>query len=231
MNFLRIPKFAAAKTSSLALVTLPKPLHPTLAELQRHPKPTSVRKILAMTATPGGPLIRPDDIGGKSAWQLLLRENKLELVFDDFAIAPGTTLTTENRAQTVKAKVPSPYVTAGLTAAWVYCGTGPLEHLELSRKQGLRGFIPRTEATTTWTSVGLDKVTARIAGLRLTDENRTIADVAARHPTKVALPWILRLVENGADLKAARKALEHRYRVVGREQARKTLTKAAALIG
>jgi len=194
------------------------------AETLAPPRKT-VHELIATANKQLGPLYREADVG-KVAWQILLRDGNLVPVYGEYAMAPGSHLAPEQRAQALREHVPSPFVAAGLTAAWVYCGTGALPQLELAYRQGASAR-PKINGTV-WSAVGLDTATTYIGGLRITDSNRTMADLATRHEPDTARKWITEMLAAGADLGAARFAMDRRYRVLGRRRAQLLFDEIAA---
>jgi len=221
-----LTEIANSDSNTQLLASLDAPPKPEPLPLRLQPNVATVQEVLAAARKKPDPLYTEDSIG-KVAWQLLLRDGRLEHVHGGFAKAAGTALTQEQRAKAIVKEVPSPLVAAGLTAAWVYCGQGPLEYRELAYRQGMAGRLKTNWKT--WSAMGLDNSLTHIAGLRITNINRTLADVASRHPPAVAIPWVAAMVAAGANLQRAALVMENRYRVVGRSQIRQTFDAVARM--
>jgi len=177
--------------------------------------------------TPPSPLVRPDDVGGPNTWRLLVHDGALLPVYDMVAVAPETVLTPELRAAALRHAIPSGLIVAGVTAAWIYVGAAELVTLELATRSGANRRVSPQPNMDIWSTVGLDSTAVTIAGVKVTDPHRTVADLAWRQPTEVALYWISKLVAAGVNLKAATLAMERRHRVIGRSRIREVLNLAA----
>lgn len=156
-------------------------------------------------------MVRPSDVGGRAAWQVLVRGGALRAVVDDAAVPVGVAVTAEVRGAALAPRVPAGAVVTGPSAVWVHCGGALPEPLDLVRRTGTL----RLASDCTW-----------LGGVRVTAVGRTVVDVATRLPHEQALGLVLELARGGADLAAAARFLERRNRVVGRPAARAVLAAA-----
>jgi hypothetical protein len=187
----------------------------SLSELLTRPRPTR---------TASAP-VRPSDVGGRAAWDVLVRDGVLAALVDDAAAPADAPVTPATRAAALGARVPPRTVVAGATAAWVHCGGPPPRRLDLAYRSGTHR--PELwEGATIWSASGLLADSVVLAGVRVTTLERTAVDVALRLPAERALPLVLHLVHTGADLEGAGRALERRTRAVGRPKARRVLAAA-----
>jgi len=176
-----------------------------------------------------GELIRPDDVGGAMVWELLVRDGKLVRLHGQIAVRPDCLLTPELRAAAIADEVPEGFVAAGVTAAWIHCGSGELPTLEFVYPNGANSKHAVQLSGKAWSTIDLAQAVVTIAGVPVTNPQRTIADLAWRHPPEVALQWIGNLVAAGVNLRAAALDMERRHRVVGRDHIRAVLATANTL--
>lgn len=190
-------------------------------------EPAVVSALLA--PPPDRPMIvRPPDVGGRVAWDLLVRDGALCVVAADAAVPARTPVTPPTRAAALGPQVPARSVLAGPTAAWVHCGGAMPERLHLAHRSGTHR--PKVWTfTTVWSGPGLVADSVRLGGVLVTSPERTALDVALRLPPEDALRLVLGLRAAGADLVAASRALERRTRVPGRPQARLVLAEALSV--
>ncbi|MCK9793505.1 hypothetical protein M1843_07090 [Isoptericola sp. 4D.3] len=190
--------------------------------------------LLATPARPAGAPVRPRDVGGRAAWQVLVRDGALEVVRGDLAVPTGTPVAPALRASLLAAEAPTGAVLAGRSAAWVHAGrpaagpTGP--PLDVTYPAG--GHRPELwGAGLVWQSPLLRDDTVRLGGARVTTPLRTAVDVALHVPGDQAAASLVRVVVDvcGLDLDDAATLLERRVRAVGRPRARRVLDRARAL--
>ncbi|GAA1736735.1 hypothetical protein GCM10009809_34930 [Isoptericola hypogeus] len=179
------------------------------------------------------PLRAPADVGGRAAWDVLVRDGVLEVVRGDAAVATGTPLTAADRAGTLTG-VPTGAVVAGRTAAWVHAGrrVGDEGRLDLTYPAG--SYRPTVwGAGLVWQAPLLRDDVVERAGVRVTAPARTVVDLALHLAPDDATPRVVALVRwCGVDLEEASRLLERRVRAVGRPRARTVLDRArAALAG
>ncbi|QAY71122.1 hypothetical protein [Xylanimonas protaetiae] len=185
-----------------------------------------VSALLAPERTPGV-LVRPSDVGGRVAWDVLVRDGALTVVGDDAAVPARAEVSAGTRAAVLRPRVPARTVVTGVTAAWVHCG-GPMPQvLHLAHRPGTHR--PAVWSfTTVWSCPGLVGDSLSLGGVRVTTPERTAVELALRLPPAHALPLVLGLRSAGADLAAASRSLERRTRVAGRPRARLVLAAAAS---
>jgi hypothetical protein len=173
-------------------------------------------------------IVRPPDVGGRIAWDLLVRDGALRVVVDDAAVPARTPVTPQTRAAVLGPRVPARAVVTGPTAAWVYCGGAVPERLHLAHRSGTHR--PEVWAfATVWSGPGLVADSVRLGGVLVTTLERTALELALRLPPEHALGLLRRLQTAGADLAATRRALERRTRVPGRPRARLVLAEAMSV--
>ncbi|MCL1870760.1 MAG: hypothetical protein FWF90_10150 [Promicromonosporaceae bacterium] len=188
-------------------------------------EPVVVSALLPAHPPPRPSVVRPADVGGRAAWQVLVRDGALRVLADDVALAAGREPTPAARAAAIAPRVPPRAVVAGPTAVWVHAGGPGPGALHLAYRSGThRPDSPG--AASVWSGTGLGTDSGVVGGVRVTTPERTAVDVARRLPRERALPLLARLAGSGADLAAASRLLEKRVRVVGRPQARETLAAA-----
>lgn len=174
-------------------------------------------------------LVTPDDVGGYSAWHVLVRDGALTPVYAHAALPPAITPIPELRAEALSYTAPEavrseerPLVVGSLGAAWIWLGGDPpteIEyqyHLGKHRRESLQ--VNLREAP-----FGPDDV-CQLAGIWVTNRARTIRDLALWCPREVAVPLIRQLVgKTKAELRTAALMLERPVRLVNRPAARQTL--------
>lgn len=196
--------------------------------------PRRLGDLLAAPGRPSGPLVRPADVGGRAAWDVLVRDGALEAVRHDAAVVAGTVVTPLLRAGLLAASLPAGAVAAGRTAAWVHAGraAGPrcADHLDVAYAAG--GHRPELwGAGLVWQAPLLRGDLVELAGARVTAPLRTVVDVAVHVPVDEDAARLAHAVADACrlDLADAAALLERRARVVGRPRARRVLVRAAAL--
>ncbi|MBD5787580.1 hypothetical protein IF650_15520 [Cellulosimicrobium terreum] len=175
-----------------------------------------------------GLLVRPGDVGGSAAFQTLLRDGALVPLWGDRAAPARVPVTSTLRAVAVRDLVPARTVLGGLAAAWVLCGTPPPGTLDVLYPPGMHrpppvaGRLPRQANV-------LRSESVLVAGVLVTDPQRTALDVAGRVPAGTALPVLSALRRSGGlDVERALRSLELRFRWAGRPAARATLSRLLA---
>ncbi|MFE5308041.1 hypothetical protein [Isoptericola sp. NPDC056605] len=196
--------------------------------------PPRLGDLLAPPRRSRGLLVRPADVGGRAAWDVLVRDGALETVRDDAAVVAGTPVTPLLRAALLAGSLPAGAVAAGRTAAWVHVGraAGPraTEHLDVAYAAG--GHRPELwGAGLVWQAPLLRGDVVELAGARVTAPLRTVVDVAVHVPVEEDAARLARTVADACGLALADAAalLERRARVVGRPRARRVLARAGAL--
>ncbi|MFI2102299.1 hypothetical protein ACH436_03350 [Isoptericola sp. NPDC019693] len=181
-----------------------------------------------------GPLVRPADVGGRAAWDVLVRDGALEVLRGDAAVVAGAVVTPGLRAGLLAGALPGGAVAAGRTAAWVHAGRAAgarsPDHLDVAYPAG--GHRPDLwGAGLVWQAPLLRDDTVTLVGVRVTAPLRTVVDVAVHVPGDEDAALTARAVAVACDLDLADAAalLERRARVVGRPRARRVLARAAAL--
>ncbi|MFC8597699.1 MULTISPECIES: hypothetical protein [unclassified Isoptericola] len=199
--------------------------------------------------------MRPHDVGGRAAWDVLVRDGALEVLRGDAAVPAGTPVTPSLRAAVLAAELPTGGVLAGRSAAWVHAGR-PLAAqaagcLDVTYPAG--GHRPEIwGAGLVWQAPLLrgDTVDLRVdlrvdLGLDpgvdpgvvpgpepgracVTAPLRTVVDIALHVPGDEAAADLARTLAAacGLDLHDAARLLERRARVVGRPRARRVLARA-----
>ena len=188
-----------------------------------------------LTPTPSTTLrfFRPDDVGGRTPWLILIRDGRLQRLHGDVAMAAGDTLDPELRAASLGLAYPSLVATdsnatvavSGLAAAWVYCGGEPPPFEAVYAEGRKKPRLGEEGAIRSMRNLGSE--TRPISNIFITTLERTAIEVARFHPRPLALPVISSLVAAGADLAAARALLNRSLRVPGRSMASNTLAIAA----
>ncbi|MEU2201386.1 hypothetical protein [Isoptericola sp. NPDC019482] len=214
---------------------LPSPPAPSVGAPRHGPaSPCRLGDLLAPPGRRPGPLVRPADVGGRAAWDVLVRDGALEVVRGDAAVVAGDPVTPVLRAALLSGSLPAGAVAAGRTAAWVHAG--PLAgrrsaaHLDVAYAAG--GHRPALWGTgLVWQARLLRGDTVDLAGVRVTAPLRTVVDVALHVPGDEDAAVIARDLADacGLALDDAAVLLERRARVVGRPRARDVLARAAAL--
>lgn len=181
----------------------------------------------------GTSLVRPADVGGRAAWDVLVRDGALLVLRGDAAVAPGEAVGPATRAETLSGTLREGSVVAGRTAAWVHAG-GPAHDggvLDVTYSPGRNRPRPG-QAGKVWQASLLRDDVITLAGVRVTAPARTVVDLALQLDPHDALPRVLVLVRRcGVDLARARRLLERRVRVVGRPRARQVLDRAEQALG
>ncbi|SKC71478.1 hypothetical protein [Krasilnikoviella flava] len=218
------------------LATVPAPL-PALRRTARDLAPARARRLgdlLAPAARTTGPLVHPDDVGGRAAWDVLVADGALEVVRGDTAVVAGTAVPPALRATLLAGALPTGAVIAGRTAAWVHAGRAacarPTDGLDLTYPAG--GHRPEVwGAGLVWQAPLLRDDTVTLGGARVTAPLRTVVDVAVHVPGDDDAALLARVVADacGVRLPDAAALLERRARVVGRPRARRVLARAAQL--
>lgn len=172
-------------------------------------------------------LVRPEHVGGRVAWETLVRDGALKAlrgtaaVRTDLPVGPGL------RAGVLRDLLPRGATVAGRTAAWVHAGVPDGGTLDLAYPSG-RHRPEVWAGARVWQEPLLASDVSEVSGVRVTTPVRTVVDLALRDDPQPALETIRALVEVcGVDLSAATRSLESRARVVGRPRARRVLAAAA----
>ncbi len=184
---------------------------------------------LPFDAEPPVPLlVAPAAVGGYPAWQQLVRERVLVPLWGSTAVPVRTEVTAEVRAQAIAPLVPAGTVVAGPAAAWVLCGVGPPQTLDVIYPPGVRRPALSTRVRSRQGTV-LHTERLTLAGVQITVALRTALDVAGRLPQSAAVAILRTLQDDLAlDLAHAARSLELRYRWPQRAQARAALAAARA---
>ncbi|MCL2595573.1 MAG: hypothetical protein FWD83_08650 [Promicromonosporaceae bacterium] len=151
-------------------------------------------------------LLRPNHVGGRAAWAVLLRDRALRAVTEDAAVPAGVTITPAHRAIALAPYLSGRNIIVGLSAYWVHCGGPEPTHRDIA----LPGDGYR---------YGVDSVL--VGGQRVLNLERTAVIMACTLPYGQALAALYRLYDAGANLAAARLLLDVPSRTLGRPQARK----------
>jgi len=191
---------------------------------------TRLGDLLAPPPRPG-PLLRPRDVGGRAAWDVLVRDGALEVVRGDAAVVAGTVVGPAARAALLADELPAGAVAAGRTAAWVHAGRrapAGADHLDVTYPAG-RHRPEVWGAGLVWQAPLLRDDTVELAAVRVTAPLRTVVDVAVHVRGEHEAAALARVVADacGLDLADAAALLERRARVVGRPRARRVLARAA----
>jgi len=189
---------------------------------------------LLVAAPVAGPLVRPADVGGRAAWDVLVRDGALEVVRGRAAVPAGTEVTPALRAALLAGSLPTGGIVAGRSAAWVHVGraaagqaAGPLDVTYVAG-----GHRPEVwGAGLVWQAPLLRDDTVELGRVRVTAPLRTVVDVALHVPDDDAAARLARVVADGCRvaLADAERLLERRARAVGRPRARQVLALARAL--
>ncbi|MFE6970333.1 hypothetical protein [Isoptericola sp. NPDC057653] len=202
------------------------------ASLPRHPRADAgTARFGALLAPPprgSGPLVRPHDVGGRAAWDVLVRDGALEVLRGDAAVAAGTPVTPALRATLLAAELPTGGVLAGRSAAWVHAGRPAAVQaaacLDVTYAAG--GHRPEVwGAGLVWQAPLLRGDTQEVGRVRVTAPLRTVVDVALHVPGDEGAAGLARVLAGacGLDLSDAARLLERRTRAVGRPRARHVL--------
>lgn len=216
-------------------VVLPAPpVPPTGARHRPAVPPRRLGDLLAAPGRPSGTLVHPADVGGRAAWDVLVRDGALEAVRDDAAVVAGTVVTPLLRAALLAGALPAGAVAAGRTAAWVHAGraAGPRAADPLDVAYAAGGHRPELwGAGLVWQAPLLRGDVVELGGVRVTAPLRTVVDVAVHVPAEEDAARLARAVADSCRLALpdAAALLERRARVVGRPRARRVLARAAAL--
>ncbi|MCA5894046.1 hypothetical protein LEP48_11905 [Isoptericola sp. NEAU-Y5] len=178
--------------------------------------------------------MRPADVGGRAAWDVLVRDGALDVLRHDAAVPAGEMVGPHLRAETLVGDVPAGSAVSGRTAAWVHCGgvahDGGL--LDLTYLPGRHRPRVRDDSGKVWQAPLLRDDTVVLAGLRVTVPARTVVDLALHLTPDDALARVVALVRHcGVDLSQATRLLERRVRAVGRPRARLVLARATEVLG
>ncbi|MFC7877179.1 hypothetical protein [Isoptericola sp. NPDC057391] len=216
-------------------VVLPVP--PAAPAGRRHQGIAPPRRLGDLLTAPDrryGPLVRPEDVGGRAAWDVLVRDGALEVVRGDAAVVAGTVVTPLLRAALLAGSLPAGAVAAGRTAAWVHAGRAAgarsADPLDVAYAAG--GHRPELwGAGLVWQAPLLRGDVVELAGTRVTAPLRTVVDVAVHVPDEDDAARLARVVADSCRLALTDAAalLERRARVVGRPRARRVLSRAAGL--
>ena len=195
--------------------------------------PTRLGERLRAPVAPRCPRRAPADVGGRAAWDVLVRDGVLEVVRGDAAVAAGTPVTAADRAWLLTGVVPTGAVVAGRTAAWVHAGRRLDDGGTLDLTYAAGGHRPAVwGAGLVWQSPLLRDDVGTHSGLRVTGPVRTALDLALHLPPDDAAWRVVALVRAcGIDLREVRRQLERRMRAVGRPRARTVLDRAEASLG
>ncbi len=195
--------------------------------------PSRLGELLCTPEPPPSPLRTPADVGGRAAWDVLVRDGVLEVVRGEVAVAAGTPLTASDRAGLLADVVPTGAVVAGRTAAWVHAGRRLDDGGNLDLTYAAGSHRPAVwGAGLVWQSPLLRDDVVRRAGLRVTGTVRTVLDLALRLAPDDATWRVVALARAcDVDLHEVRRQLERRMRAVGRPKARTVLDRAEATLG
>lgn len=179
--------------------------------------------LLAPRTTDVGLLVVPADVGGRAAFQDLVRSGALRRLWGEVGAPARVPDTPTLRALAVRDLVPQGTVLAGSAAAWVLCGSPAPRTLDVVYPPGrhrpapLAGRAPRQSHV-----LRDDRVL--VAGVLVTSVVRTALDVATRCDPDEAITTLRRLRDVcGLEPRVATRSLELRHRWSGRPQARRTL--------
>ncbi|PFG43297.1 hypothetical protein ATJ88_1982 [Isoptericola jiangsuensis] len=165
---------------------------------------------LLLRDDPAPVLVRPSDVGGTVAWQVLVRDGVLEVLRGDVACVSATRIDPALRAGTLRGAVPTGAVVTGRTAAWVHTGAGRPDSLDLACHPG--GRRPsRPRGARLWQAPLLAPDVRVVAGVRLTTPDRTAVELALHDDGSTEL--LVALAAAGTDLDAVRRAVVLRPRV------------------
>ncbi|WP_029253480.1 hypothetical protein [Paraoerskovia marina] len=206
---------------------------------------TTLRTLLTPYSTEIGAVVLPRDVGGRVAFDELVRRGALTQVFGDAAVVAGTPLTPALRAEVLTTAAARATVLAGRSAAWVFVGGPAPAVLELICPPG--AGRPRAVSTVRTRYVRLlagETVTWGTAPV--TSPLRTVLDVASGphvprrrgggppEPAAVAeaVETVVAVCETtGLSPHGAARALNLRYRWTGRAVAEDVLRQAALRLG
>jgi hypothetical protein len=171
-------------------------------------------------------VVRPEHVGGRAAWEALVRDGALVVLRGTAAVRADLPVGPGLRAGVLRGGLPRGAAVAGRTAAWVHAGVPDGGTLDLAYASG-RHRPEVWAGARVWQEALLASDVTEIAGVRVTTPVRTVVDLALRDDAERALEAVRALVETcGVDLRAAARVLESRARVVGRPRARRVLTAA-----
>ncbi|ROS74573.1 hypothetical protein [Cellulomonas sp. PhB143] len=218
-----------------------------------HPGPT-LTEWLRQPCADAGPLpgvVRPADVGGAVAFQVLLREGALRPVRDGVAVPRSRPVDRTVRATTLADLVLPGTVLGGEAAAWVHAGGGAPRHVELVAPAA--AHLPVSgEDRSVRRALLLGNEHVLLGGIRVTSVLRTALDVATAPGRGPAAPGhgsrggpgparpsdaeveraaalVVRLCRVcDLDVSGVRRALELRPRWHGRRTARRVLEAASA---
>jgi hypothetical protein len=184
------------------------------------------RPLAELVSTPSAArlVVRPADVGGPVAWQVLVRDGVLHEVVPGAACAAGTSVGPGLRAALVASRVPSRAIVTARTAAWIHTGSGTSEVLDLACSAG-RHRPDRPPGARLWQAPLLLPDTVRVGPLRVTDLTRTVVELVLHDGDE---HLVVALARHGADLVAARRAVQARPRAATRAVAMSTLATATA---
>ncbi|WP_402465164.1 hypothetical protein [Isoptericola aurantiacus] len=188
------------------------------------------RPLRDLVAGPPSPrsVLRPPDVGGTAAWQVLVRDGAVRVLRGDAGCRPDVVVGPALRAGLVASEVPTGAVVTGRTAVWIHTGAGDGEHLDLTCAAG-RHRPDRPVGARLWQSPLLAADTVVIAGAPVTVAERTAVELALHDDDPVRL--LVALAQHGTDLDRVRRRLELRHRAVGRPRARRHLEAAREALG
>ncbi len=170
-----------------------------------------------------GLLVAPHEVGGRAAFQDLVRCGALVPLWDDVGAPAAVPVTSTLRALAVRDLVPRGAVVAGAAAAWVLCGSARPHLLDVVYPPGRHRPAPLVGRAPRQAHVLRDE-TVLVAGVLVTTPTRTALDVATRREPDEALATLGRMRDvGGLDVTAAARSLELRFRWPGRDRARRTL--------
>jgi hypothetical protein len=170
-----------------------------------------------------GLLVVPADVGGRAAFQDLVRSGALRALWGDVAAPARVPDTPTLRAVAVRDLVPQGTVLAGSAAAWVLCGSPAPRVLDVVYPPGRHRPAPLAGRALRQSHVLRDDRTL-VAGVLVTSVVRTALDVATRCETDEALGILRRLRHVcGLEPRLAARSLELRHRWAERPRARRTL--------
>lgn len=174
-------------------------------------------------------MVLPEHVGGRVAWEGLVRDGALRVVRGCAAVRPGVAVGPALRTS-VLGPVPRGAAVAGRTAAWVHAGVPDDGTLDLAYATG-RHRPEIWAGARVWQEPLLTSDVVEIAGVRTTTPLRTVLDLALREEPDRAVATVRALADAcGVDLAVAGRTLELRARVVGRPRARRVLAAAAGTV-
>jgi hypothetical protein len=155
-------------------------------------------------------LRRPGDVGGRAAWQALVRDGVLTVLRGDVACSATTRVDPALRARTLLGAVPTGAVVTGRTAAWVHTGVDAPDTLDLACRPGGRRPA-RPPGARLWQAPLLAPDVRLLGGVPVTTPARTAAELALHDDD--AHDLLVALARAGVDLVTVRRAVLLRPRV------------------